>query len=254
MNITIIGSGNVGSALALSLSKSGHRIMEIGGRNKKTVAALAKKVKASTVTDLKKISPVDLIIICVNDQQLVDVAATIPFTTIPVVHTSGATSINVLKRFKICGVLYPVNTITKDHTSFAGTPFCIDSNSTKLTSSLKLVVKDLQGKASIITDRQRFIIHLAAVFANNFSNALFQSAYDLLKKEKLSFSLLQPLIETTVANIKTNNPVTVQTGPALRGDTVTMKKHLQLLEKDAELKKVYQLLSALILKQGKLVK
>ena len=58
MNITIIGSGNVGSALALSLSKSGHRIMEIGGRNKRTVATLAKKVKANPVTDLKKLLPV----------------------------------------------------------------------------------------------------------------------------------------------------------------------------------------------------
>ena len=252
MNITIIGSGNVGSALALSLNKSGHRLVEIAGRNKRSVTALAKKVKSVPVTDLKKLSPADLFIICVFDQNIAAAASQIPFTDIPVVHTSGATSMEVLKRFKSCGVLYPVNTITKGAISFAGTPFCINSNSSKLTGLLKSIVKDLQGKASIITDRQRFIIHLAAVFANNFSNALFQSAYTLLQKEKLPFSILQPLIETTVANIKTNKPAAIQTGPALRGDAATMKKHLQLLEKDAELKKVYRILSALILKQGKL--
>ena len=57
MNITIIGSGNVGSALALSLKKSGHRLVEIAGRNKRSVTALAKKVKSVPVTDLKKLSP-----------------------------------------------------------------------------------------------------------------------------------------------------------------------------------------------------
>ena len=61
--------------------------------------------------------------------------------------------------------------------------------------------------------------------------------------------MLIPLIKQTAKKIKTNKPSSVQTGPAKRGDEKTIKKHLQLLEKYAEQKKVYELFTSLIKKK-----
>lgn len=247
MRITIIGSGKVGSALACALNDAGHIINEICGRNKKTVAALSKKVKAKAVYAIKNISPEsDIYIICVNDSYITEVAASIPFTNKPVVHTSGATPSNVLERFNQFGIFYPVNSVSEATFSFNETPFCISSNNSRVTAKLKSLVKDLKGKSYVITDNQRLSVHLAAVFANNFSNALYQAAHDLIEQEQVPFEILKPIILATAEKITDHLPARVQTGPAMRGDNVTMQKHLQLLKGKPQLKKIYQLLSDLI--------
>lgn len=247
MKITIIGSGNVGTALALSLNKAGHTILEICGRNERTVVLLGKKVKANAVFRIKEISPLsDLYIICVNDQSIEEVVAHFPFQNKAVLHTSGATSLSVLSKFKQYGVLYPVNSVSSASFSFNGTPFCLDASNKKLTTILKSLVKDLKGSSYFISDQQRLVVHLAAVFANNFSNALYQSAYELLQHEQIPFEILAPLITETASKIKGKKPAQVQTGPAVREDAATLAKHLQLLEKEPGIKKVYQLMTNLI--------
>ena len=108
MKITIIGSGNVGGALALSLIKAGHSIIEISGRNRKTITSRAKKVKAKPVFNIKDISKEsDIYIICVNDRYIAEVVDQLNVGDKPVVHTSGATSLKELNKFKQHGVFYP---------------------------------------------------------------------------------------------------------------------------------------------------
>jgi hypothetical protein len=43
-----------------------------------------------------------------------------------------------------------------------------------------------------MNSRQRLMVHLAAVFANNFSNAQYAIAEMILKENNLSFDLLRP--------------------------------------------------------------
>ena len=250
MNITVIGSGKVGTALSLALKQKGHAIHEIYSRNKKTAAALAKKVKAKSISNLNNISAdSDLYIICVNDQHIADIADSFPFKHKPVVHTSGATPMSVLKKFKSHGVFYPLNSVSRTSFSFKGTPICISASNLQLEKTLKTLAKDLGGKTMLLTDQQRMALHLSAVFANNFSNALFQAAFEILKKVDIPFHVLFPLIDQTIASIKSHQPSTVQTGPALRDDKATMAKHLKQLKNNRDLKIVYKLLSELIKKQ-----
>ena len=252
MKITIIGSGNVGGALALSLKRAGHSIVEVSGRNRKTILALAKKIDAKPVYLLKNLSSVsDLYIVCVDDRYIAAVVDQLIFHNKPVVHTSGATSIKVLSKFKQHGVFYPVNSVSNIKFSFETTPFCIDANEKSLLSLLKSLVRDLEGEAHIISDKQRLTIHLAAVFANNFSNSLFHAAYNLMQKEKIPFRIIEPLIIETADKTIGQKPADVQTGPAVRNDEKTIEKHLALLKNKTDLKKVYQIMTALIKKQSK---
>lgn len=94
-----------------------------------------------------------------------------------------------------------------------------------------------------INSDKRKALHLAAVFANNFSNHMFVIAEELLKKNDLDFNLLRPLILETSNKIRNHSPSDMQTGPARRGDTGTIEKHLQLLVNKPEYAKMYRLIT-----------
>ncbi|OTL05278.1 F420-dependent NADP oxidoreductase, partial [Acinetobacter baumannii] len=98
---------------------------------------------------------------------------------------------------------------------------------------------------------QRLTLHLAAVFACNFSNYCFDMAKQVVDAEQVDFSLLYPLILETAKKATENDPKQMQTGPAMRGDQNILAMHQSLLAQANrdDLKKVYQLLSDGIVKR-----
>lgn len=253
MQVCIIGSGNVASVMAKTLYNCGHTISVICGRNKKTASKLAATVDALYINHPAEIPATsDLYIIAVDDRSIADIAGQLNDFNKTVVHTSGATEINVLKKFKSHGVLYPVNSITSKLKSFEeGTFFCIEGNTEKVNNKLRKLVSNIHCKSAVINSKERLAVHIAAVFANNFVNALYQSSYELLKQNNLKFEIIKPLLETTLNNALTNEPRNHQTGPAVRKDTITLKKHLSFLKSNPELKTIYSKLSKLIEVQQK---
>ncbi|MBK8621080.1 MAG: DUF2520 domain-containing protein [Saprospiraceae bacterium] len=99
-------------------------------------------------------------------------------------------------------------------------------------------------------DRQK--IHVAAVFANNFTNHLYTISKDFCQKNNLNFDLLWPLIEEGTKKARTNGPEFSQTGPAVRNDKKTIQHHEYLLENDPEWLSLYQLFTHLIQKRHKI--
>ena len=75
---------------------------------------------------------------------------------------------------------------------------------------------------------------------------LYRLSEEVCQKEGIPFDILQPLILETAQKIKHTSPYLAQTGPAIRGDFETIKKHLMLLKDDEEKKEIYQLLTASI--------
>jgi predicted short-subunit dehydrogenase-like oxidoreductase (DUF2520 family) len=251
MQIGIIGSGNVAGVLAKSLSAGGHTITYICSRNKTTGLKLARHFNAGYFSSPEMIpDQSELNIIATDDGSIIDVANRLPVFKHAVVHTSGATHSNVLKKFSSHGVLYPVNSInSKQKKITKGTCFCIEGNSPRLTSSLRKIVKSIDGIPVSMNSKDRLTVHVAAVFANNFVNSLYQASNDILEKNNLSFKIIVPLLETTLNNALSNKPLNVQTGPAVRNDRQTIKKHLSFLNNSPELKKIYNELTKLIVKQ-----
>ena len=94
---------------------------------------------------------------------------------------------------------------------------------------------------------QRKQLHIAAVFACNFSNQMFSIADDLLAEKDIDFKILLPLIKQTIAKLNTNKPKAVQTGPAKRKDIKIIQKHINLIQQE-DIKELYQKISNNIIK------
>lgn len=253
MRITLVGSGNVATHLAAALKNAGHQLIQVWSRNLQHAALLAYHVKAEPIDQLSEISAeTDLIIISVKDDAVETVASFINLKNVLVAHTCGAVSMQVLQKyFDHCGVFYPLQTFSKTRElDFAAVPLCIESTDKNSMEILLDLGKTISKNVNIVNSDQRKTLHVAAAFASNFPNYLYQIAADLLEDEQLNLNLLKPLILETALKVQTFVPSKVQTGPAIRGDVQTMNAHLYLLQQHPKLQEIYRLLSQGIIKMG----
>lgn len=251
MRITLIGSGNVATHLAAAFKNAGHHIVQVYSRNLQNAALLAYHVKAEAIDDLSAIHPeTDLFVIAVKDDQIGLMAEQIARYDKLIVHTSGATGIYALTAFTDnAGVFYPLQTFSKSkEVDFLKVPLCIEGADEQITQNLLQLARSISNNVSRVSSAQRKTLHLAGVFACNFSNYLYGVAQQLLAKDNLDFDLLRPLITETAEKVQRHLPQAVQTGPAVRNDENTMNFHLQLLNGEPQLQELYQLLSQGIIK------
>jgi predicted short-subunit dehydrogenase-like oxidoreductase (DUF2520 family) len=193
--------------------------------------------------------------ICVTDKFISSVAGklNIKDPNALLVHTSGSTKLRELgSRIHGTGVFYPLQTFSRHvDLDWSRIPVLIESASPDSEKALLGLAGQFSKTVVTLPYKDRLKMHLAAVLVNNFTNALYVSAFDLVNSDSagLSFDLLQPLIEQSTLKVSRLNPRAAQTGPAKRKDEGVMKKHLALLSKQPDLKKLYKQLSKLIIKQ-----
>ncbi len=253
MRITLIGSGNVATHLGAAFRNAGHQLVQVYSRNAQHAALLAYHIKAEPISSLNAISPeTDLFVIAVKDDAIAEIAEQLAVYDKLIVHTSGATSLSVLELFTDkAGVFYPLQTFSKNKSiDFNTVPICIEGTDEQSTKQLIELAWTVSQNVYRVDSEKRKILHLAAVFACNFPNYLYQAAGAILAENQLDFNLLRPLIAETAAKVQEQLPEQVQTGPAIRNDINTMQAHLQLLEQHPDLKQVYSLLSQLIIKMN----
>jgi predicted short-subunit dehydrogenase-like oxidoreductase (DUF2520 family) len=247
MKISIIGTGNVAGILGAAFIRSGISIAWIYGRDPVKARRLAKKFKTIVATDLNMAGnhAADIIIIAVKDDAIAEVARLLKTKNCLVAHTSGSVALTALTgHHKICGVFYPVQTFSKaGKTSLAQTPICIESNTEKGMQLLLKAASAISSHVYITDSNERRRVHLAAVFANNFTNHLFKIASSILEEQHLSFDLLRPIILSAAKNLQHASPDLLQTGPAVRGDSLTEAKHLKMLKTHPEWQRIYDLIS-----------
>ncbi len=250
MTITLIGAGNVGYHLGKRLFKKGVTIHQVYSRNLENARLLAKKIGAKPVNLFNKIdATADLYIIAVKDDAISSVAAELRnnkgMKRKFVVHTSGAANSQIIgTHFKRYGVFYPLQTFSKTRkVNFSKIPICVDAGKKKDLKKLQYLGQQISKKVAKITDKERAILHVAAVMVNNFSNHLFYLGQQITTKEGVDFNLLKPLILETVLKIDTHTAYEMQTGPARRNDEKTIKKHLKYLQKFPEYAHLYTLLT-----------
>ncbi len=244
--IVIIGAGNVATQMGKAFYTAGYTILQVYSRSLKPATTLAKKLNATPITDLKKLDQnAALFLVSVKDDAISRVAKQIKIKEQLIVHTSGTVEMNVLKKCsRNFGVFYPLQTFSKEkNVDFDVVPVCIEANNKKSISSLQSLAKSISSNIQQIDSKQRKILHLAAVFACNFTNHMYTIASAILLQHNLSFDLLKPLIAETAEKIKNGDPYKMQTGPAIRKDQKTMNAHLKLLAKDKQLKTIYKLVS-----------
>ncbi len=230
--IVIIGAGNVGTHLAQILFDKGHTILEVFSRRLEKAQILADKVNATGKNDLSQIvHTADFFIIAVKDDAISEVSRKLNVENGIVAHTSGSMSIENLNNQDQYGSFYPLQTFSiKVPPNWDEIPFCIDSNEPLVEDKLKALAQSINDNIFLIDDRQREVLHLAAVIVNNFCNHLLGISNDICDKHQVSFEILHPLIKETIRKALSNPPFEVQTGPAKRNDEKTLKKHLSLIE------------------------
>ena len=246
MKISFIGAGNAAWNLATAFYSKGHKIVWISNRTIEKAKVLADLVGAQATQTIEGFDwgETELILISTRDDGYEQVSQILK-TTIPVAHTSGSISLNVLKDCsKEFGVFYPLQSMLKERpTNFSKVPFCIEANSEEFLKTLWNLANDLTESVYKIDSEERMKLHLGAIFASNFSNFLYILSKDFLRKNGLPDHILDPLILETAQRIENKDPAQMQTGPARRGDFVVLNKHLSMLENNPLMKDVYGLMS-----------
>jgi predicted short-subunit dehydrogenase-like oxidoreductase (DUF2520 family) len=245
-SISIIGLGNVGWHLALSLKQAGYEIKNIVSRNSESVSAPGEIPNTTIISDINQIrDEPDLYLITVQDSEIASLAASLRGSDSIIVHTSGGIDMSVFSgKSASYGVFYPLQTFTKGtDMTYSDIPFLLEADSEDTLSVLKNVAEKISGKYRCVEAEERLSLHLAAVFACNFSNHMVSIASYLLKKENLDLELIQPLMKQTLKKLETLSPKEAQTGPAIRNDMNTMNRHLELLADEPGLEDLYKIIS-----------
>jgi predicted short-subunit dehydrogenase-like oxidoreductase (DUF2520 family) len=143
-----------------------------------------------------------------------------------------------------CGVLYPLQTMDKNrHTDFGHLPLFIEAACPSDAQLLEKIARTLSDTVVPLSSDKRKYLHLAAVFACNFSNHLYGIASEILEEQAIDRRLLLPLIEETAAKIRTLTPREAQTGPAVRYDTAVIDAQIELLHGHPHRQMLYRMLS-----------
>jgi predicted short-subunit dehydrogenase-like oxidoreductase (DUF2520 family) len=244
--IVLIGAGRVATQLGKALKSQDKTIAQVYSRTKDSAAQLAAELGSAFVTNLAEIVPhADLYLISVSDDAIGQIAESLRLEGKIVVHTSGSVTMDALKMVtNHYGVFYPLNTFSKTKViDLASTPICIEAADKATEKQLLELGSKISGDVRLINSQQRTMIHIAAVFACNFTNFMFVNAEEILKKADVSFDILLPLIAETVVKLNEVSPEEAQTGPALRNDKKILEKHLELLKADKTKMLTYKMLS-----------
>lgn len=254
LNVVFIGSGNVATHLAKAFHVAGHRVLQVYSRSIRNAELLGNSFSAAFTDNLKEINcSADLYVFATKDDALPQIIEQMPETSGIWVHTSGSISIDVLAcRGKNYGVFYPLQTFSKGRElNFAGIPIFVEGDNPKVVRFLQGIGQSISSKVGILSSEKREYLHLAAVFACNFTNHMYVLASEILEREGITFDVLHSLISETASKATIMSPTDAQTGPAVRFDKAVMQNHLQLLS-DENQRKIYTLLSENIHKFAKL--
>jgi len=254
MKIVILGSGNVATLLGASLSKAGYNIIQVWSRNLEHAKALANLLHAQFTDDIDQmVDSADLYILSVNDDALPSIISKMKPVNGTVVHTSGSTSMDIFQdKFSHYGVFYPFQTLSAEkEIDFKKIPILLEGSDSKSISALKSVAKSLSDNVQECDSDRRQILHIAAIFACNFTNYFYTISQKLLEENGLAFDLVRPLILETALKVQEILPDRAQTGPAVRNDLSIINSHLKQLEGKPELSAIYRLLSDQIIKFSK---
>ena len=191
-------------------------------------------------------SGAELFILAISDDSLEKVLEQLKIPPYAVVaHTSGTQPLDILtESYENAGVFYPLQTFTKGvSTEIDEVPICVEASNPSTESILMNLGESISREVYSLQAEDRKVLHLAAVFACNFSNHMYAIAQDILEHHDIEFSMLHPLIAETVNKALSVGPLEAQTGPAQRGDEKIIKSQLKRLKEIPEYRKIYKLLS-----------
>lgn len=247
LSISVIGGGNV--AFHLTNALYNNDVIEVKQLcNRSGFTSHFEYFKVEKITDVSLLNPVDICIIAVKDSAIFEVSEKLPFSESLVVHTSGNTDINILSDKNRKGVLYPLQSFSKEILiDFQRVPVCIEAQNSSDLEMLHILSNAITDKVYEISSFQRRILHISAVIMNNFTNHLIGISKEICEENKIPFEILKPLLSETFEKLQKTDPFKAQTGPARRNDRQTIENHLTLL--NGNQKEIYKTITNSILEK-----
>lgn len=257
--IVIVGCGNLAWQLVQKLSALGRYTISVYNHAPNpSLREFKARFKCEISESLKDISgDASYYFLCIPDSKVAPVARKLSIKNprAIIMHCSGSLPLEELgdKGVFGTGVFYPVQTFTKgDGLDWNVVPIVVDSKDMQVLSRIRELASMFSKRTLYLKNEDRMLLHLCAVMVNNFPNALYVAASELLKRKKvkgLGFDLLMPLIRQTSSKLEHMDPLKAQTGPALRKDKKVIASHRKILRKDKSLLRTYRQMTRLIQKQ-----
>lgn len=249
IKVSFIGSGNLAWHLAPALDNADFAVQEVYSRNPAHAAALVERLYEADVKATLDFSTSTskVFIIATTDEAIEEVVQEIilPDDAI-LLHTSGSQPITILGYAATphLGVIYPLQTFSKDKkVDFRDIPIFIESADPFTDKILRSMGSSLSGNIIPISSYERRALHVAAVFASNFTNHMLLIAQDIMREHSLSYDWLKPLIAEMINKSLSIGPENAQTGPARRGDLEILDKHVEFLQDDVRVSEIYRIIS-----------
>lgn len=249
MTFYLIGTGNTAWFLATRLAKAGHECKGIYGRNHEHTTRLAISIKAPVLANISDVKDdADCCILAITDHAITDVASYFKFEHTTLIHTAGSLSRMVLEPYAThAGVLWPIYSLVKDNLPIhREVPITIKGTTDHAETLLQQLAASITDIYYTVSWEQRQWLHLCAVLCNNFTNHLMAVSEQVCHKQQVPFSLLFPIVSQTAERIRNASPKVLQTGPARRGDGVTIEKHLELLAQNPDWQELYKAITTSI--------
>ncbi len=247
LKIGFIGAGTVGTALAVRLSSKSYQVVAVYDSQSQTSAEkLAQAVSGCNVANNSQAvaDTADLTFITTPDDAIARVASEIKWHSgQSAVHCSGADSTDILEPARKLeaqvGAFHPLQTfasVKQAIDNIPGSTFAIEAEEPLLTT-LKDMTTALDGTWIELKASDKVLYHAAAVIACNYLVTLVKLATDLWQTFNVpadqATKALMPLLQGTLNNIDKVGIPQCLTGPLARGDTGTIKKHIEALQKSA---------------------
>jgi predicted short-subunit dehydrogenase-like oxidoreductase (DUF2520 family) len=254
-SIAIIGPGSLGAAMAVSLKEARYKIEEIISRDtassRKRAQQLARQVGAYPTTLVNSNFSAHVCWLCVPDGQIRACARSIAgaggWAGKIVFHSSGALSSDELQSLRGKGAavasVHPLMTfVVNIRPSLKGVPFALEGDTAAIRTARKIVTS-LGGKPFDISKRHKAAYHAWGAFASPLLAALLATAEKVARRAGIDRTtareMMLPIIRQTIANYAQRGPAGAFSGPIVRGDAATLKKHMRILSRIPDGKQVY---------------
>ncbi len=248
MKVTLIGAGNLATQLGKSLKKAGVIISQVYSRTEESAQTLGELLETEWVTDATQVhDEADIYIFSVKDSVLCDLISEVCKGRGDklFLHTAGSMPMSCFEgKAQYYGVFYPMQTFSKSKdVNFERIPVFIEGNSIETEEVIRSLANKLSQRVIRLSSADRKYLHLAALWACNFTNYCYTVAADILSEHDIPFDVMLPLINETTEKIQKICPKAGQTGPAVRGDKNVMSQQLELMSDRENLQELYKMLS-----------
>lgn len=235
--------------LAEKLCASGMTLIRVYGRNEEKAQSLAERYQAEWSTHMPgKDEEVDVVFLALRDDALLQATTQWRWKGPLIAYHAGSLDITDLAPLSdrlIC--IWPLMSVHKEQISErTDIPLVIQGSDPTSLNQARNIAARISTHIIPLGDKEKSQIHLAAVFANNFSNHILGISQALCREAGVSFEVLRPLIEDTISKIFQNQAADIQTGPAIRKDERILEKQRALLHENAAWRTIYEVLTASI--------